>query len=81
MGQPQVLKEGSPGRAGGLDQLYRRTQIRRMRELAEVALAAYDLPRTRLTLLAHLFNTTFRVDTATGQRYVLRIHRASTPTV
>jgi Ser/Thr protein kinase RdoA (MazF antagonist) len=48
--------------------------------LAGVALAAYDLPPVRLTLLAHRFNTTFRVDTA-GQRYVLRINRAGTPTV
>ncbi len=61
--------------------LHRRTQIARLRQLAEVALAAYDLPPARLTLIAHLFNTTFRVDTATGQRYVLRIHRAGTPTV
>jgi Ser/Thr protein kinase RdoA (MazF antagonist) len=52
-----------------------------LRQLAAVALAAYDLPPSRLTLIAHLFNTTFRVDTATGQRYVLRIHRAGTPTV
>ncbi len=49
--------------------------------MALVALAAYDLPPARLTLLAHLFNTTFRVDTATGQRYMLRINRAGTPTV
>lgn len=81
LGQPQGQIEGSPDRAEVLEQFHRRTQIRRMRELAEAALTAYDLPRTRLTLLAHLFNTTFRVDTATGQRYVLRIHRAGTPTV
>jgi Ser/Thr protein kinase RdoA (MazF antagonist) len=61
--------------------LPRRTQLARMRQLAAAALAAYDLPPERLTLLAHLFNTTFRVDTATGQRYVLRIHRAGAPTV
>ncbi|HYP40466.1 MAG TPA: phosphotransferase [Chloroflexia bacterium] len=65
----------------GFEQLHRRTQIRRLRRLAEVALAAYDLPPVSMTLLAHLFNTTFRVDTATGQRYVLRIHRAGTPTL
>jgi Ser/Thr protein kinase RdoA (MazF antagonist) len=57
-----------------------RTQIRRFRKLAEAALASYDLPPSRLTLLFHLFNTTFRVDTP-GQRYVLRIHRAGAPTV
>ena len=32
--------------------------------LAEAALAAYDLPPVRLTLLAHLFNTTWQVDAA-----------------
>ncbi|HET6261194.1 MAG TPA: phosphotransferase, partial [Chloroflexia bacterium] len=63
------------------ERLHRRTQIKRLRHLAEVALAAYDLPAVSVTLLVHLFNTTFRVDTATGQRYVLRIHRAGTPTV
>lgn len=63
------------------ERLHRRTQIGRLRQLAVVALADYDLPPVRLTLIAHRFNTTFRVDTATGQRYVLRIHRAGTPTV
>lgn len=47
-----------------------------MRQLALGALAAYDLPPVRLTLIAHLFNTTFRVDTADGQRYMLRIKRS-----
>src|SRR4029453_18227311 len=55
------------------ERLPRRTQIRLLRQLAGVALAAYDLPPARVTLLAHLFNTTFRVDTATEERYVLRI--------
>ena len=79
IGQIEVEDVSSP--ESGLEQLHRRTQIGRMRQLAEVALAAYDLPQARLTLLAHLFNTTFRVDTITRQRYVLRIHRAGTPTV
>lgn len=77
--QVAVEQSGSPER--GFEQLHRRTQIGRMRHLALVALAAYDLPPVRLTLLAHLFNTTFRVDTANGQRYVLRINRAGAPTV
>src|SRR4051812_14230964 len=64
-----------------LEQLSRRSQISRWRRLAETALAAYDLPAPQLTLIAHRFNTTFQVDTATGERYVLRIHRAGTPTV
>ncbi len=49
------------------ERLARKVQIGRLRRLAEVALAAYDLGETRLTLLAHLFNMTFRVDTASGQ--------------
>ncbi len=63
------------------EDLSRRTQISQLRELALTALSAYDLPPIRLTLLAHLFNTTFRVDTATGERYVLRINRAGMPSV
>lgn len=63
------------------EQLGRRSQIRRLRRLAEIALAAYDLPTARLILLKHRHNTTFRVDTVDGQRYVLRIHRAGTPTI
>jgi len=82
--QPQP--EDSPGRGPELEErdfgrLSRRAQIARFRQLAEVALATYDLPPVRLTLLAHLYNTTFRVDTASGQRYMLRIHRSGTPTV
>jgi Ser/Thr protein kinase RdoA (MazF antagonist) len=62
------------------EHLGRRAQIARLRQLARTALADYDLGTARLTLLAHLFNTTFRVDTGAGQRYVLRIHRSGTPT-
>lgn len=61
--------------------LPRRAQIRLMRRLAQAAVAEYDLPPVRLTLMAHLFNTTFRVDTNTGERYVLHINRSGTPTV
>jgi Ser/Thr protein kinase RdoA (MazF antagonist) len=63
------------------ERLDRRSQIRLLRSLACTALTAYDLPTPRLTLLRHRHNTVFRVDTADGQRYVLRIHRAGTPTV
>lgn len=59
--------------------LHRRTQIARLRMLAENALAHYELPPVRLTLLRHRFNTTFRVDTARGERYVLRINRSGMP--
>jgi Ser/Thr protein kinase RdoA (MazF antagonist) len=73
--------ERLPNSEREFERLSRRTQIRQLRQLAVVALAAYDLPPARLTLLAHLFNTTFRVDSQHGERYVLRIHRAGTPTV
>jgi Ser/Thr protein kinase RdoA (MazF antagonist) len=73
--------EEAVNRERGFERLSRRTQIGRLRRLAAVALGAYDLPPARQTLLAHLFNTTFRVETEQGQRYVLRIHRAGTPTV
>jgi Ser/Thr protein kinase RdoA (MazF antagonist) len=63
------------------ERLDRSSQIRLLRSLAMTALAAYDLPIAHLTLLAHRHNTCFRVDTVEGQRYVLRIHRAGTPTV
>ena len=70
-------------REGGIEveQLSRSVQIGRMRRLAEVALKEYDLPPVRLTLMVHRYNTTFLVDTTDGERYVLRIHRAGTPTV
>jgi Ser/Thr protein kinase RdoA (MazF antagonist) len=45
-----------------------------MRILARTALAAYTLPETRLRLVNHLWNTTFRIDAADGSRYLLRIH-------
>jgi Ser/Thr protein kinase RdoA (MazF antagonist) len=51
-------------------------QLRRLRRLAVVALEAYDLHEPRLTALMHGDNTTFRVDLASGERYVLRIHRS-----
>jgi Ser/Thr protein kinase RdoA (MazF antagonist) len=61
--------------------LSRRAQIGQLQRLAHTAVAAYDITAPRLTLLRHLYNTTFRVDDADGQRYVLRIHRSGTPTV
>lgn len=56
------------------DTLTHRGQVARMKRLAERALHAYDVGQARLTPLAHLYNTTFRVDTPAGERYVLRIH-------
>jgi len=49
-------------------------QLWRLRRLAAMALAAYDIQEPRLTALQHEGNATFRVDRANGKRYVLRIH-------
>ncbi len=57
--------------------LTRRGQLLRLRQLARHALLAYDIADARLTPLMHADNTTFRIDAADGQRYVLRIHRPS----
>jgi Ser/Thr protein kinase RdoA (MazF antagonist) len=50
-------------------------QLGRLRRLAENALAAYGVQAERLEPLAHVENTTFRVASSDGDRYVLRIHR------
>src|ERR1700694_531607 len=42
--------------------LPRSIQLRRMRRLAQTALAAYELESANLTPLQHFLNTTFRVD-------------------
>lgn len=52
-------------------------QLGRLRRLAAASLATYDIRPARLVPLAHEENTTFRVETPTGDRYVLRIHRTA----
>jgi Ser/Thr protein kinase RdoA (MazF antagonist) len=63
------------------ESLAHRGQLGRLRQLGVKALQAYEIPEPRLTPLRHEDNTTFRVDSATGERYVLRIHRPSRKTV
>jgi Ser/Thr protein kinase RdoA (MazF antagonist) len=53
-----------------------RGEVGRLRRLAAVALSAYPVQPTALVLLGHSENVTFRVDTGTEERFVLRIHRA-----
>src|SRR4051794_21980046 len=50
-------------------------QTRRLRELTLVALRQYDLDVASVRLLSNRFNTIFRIDTAGGERFVLRINR------
>ena len=59
----------------------RRVTLGQLRKLAVAALANYDLPPVRLTLLSNYSNTTFRVDSAGERRFVLRIHQVGSPTV
>jgi Ser/Thr protein kinase RdoA (MazF antagonist) len=58
-----------------------RGQLRRLRGLAAKALTAYNIDSQNLTTLQHEGNTTFRVDLAGGERYVLRIHYPALRTV
>jgi Ser/Thr protein kinase RdoA (MazF antagonist) len=61
------------------DELSRGGQIRRMRRLARAAVDRYAVDPARITPLMAGYNTTFRVDSATGERYVLRIQRTGGP--
>lgn len=62
------------------DSLTHAGQVRRLRRLALQALAEYEISVARLSPLAHADNTTFRVDTPAGARFVLRIHRSTQKT-
>lgn len=46
-----------------------------LRAIAEQALDAWDIPTVQLELISISENTVFRLDTDTGETYVLRIHR------
>ena len=52
-------------------------QVRRLRQVALRALERYPFDVRRVRLLLHAYNTTFRVDTADGRRFALRINTNS----
>lgn len=54
--------------------LSRRTQVARLRRVAEAALEHYPVPAGRLTFVTHGENTTFRHDGPAG-RHLVRVHR------
>jgi Ser/Thr protein kinase RdoA (MazF antagonist) len=54
-----------------------RGQLGRLRALAERALTAYGIRPARIVPLAHAENSTFRVETSGGGRFVLRIQRVT----
>jgi Ser/Thr protein kinase RdoA (MazF antagonist) len=51
-------------------------QFRRLRPLAERALAAYELGPARLSPVQQVSNAVYRVEAADGRRYALRVHNA-----
>jgi Ser/Thr protein kinase RdoA (MazF antagonist) len=63
-------------------QLSAQGQVRRLRQAATMVLPSYGLAGGRIALIAHGFNTTFRVDAPSAditgapiERYLLRIHQ------
>lgn len=52
-------------------------QVHRLRQVALAAIESYPFEVGRLRLLLHEYNTTFRVDTADGRRFALRINTNS----
>ena len=56
------------------DQLTEKGQLRRLRQLVMLALQEYDLQVKRVRFLAIHTNTYFRLDTADGQKYAVRIY-------
>jgi len=59
------------------EDLSMRRQIHRLRQVAVAALQHYPFEVRRVRLLLHAYNTTFRVDTADGGRFALRINTNS----
>lgn len=51
------------------------SQVRRLRNLAQVALSDYPLKPKNIHFIHHGENTTFRVECGGGENYLLRIHR------
>jgi Ser/Thr protein kinase RdoA (MazF antagonist) len=55
------------------DALTEHGQARRLRRLAFHALQHYDLPVARLRLITNAMNGIFRLDTSTGEKWVMRV--------
>jgi Ser/Thr protein kinase RdoA (MazF antagonist) len=71
---PDVTNEMEPAMRP-FEELGHRGQVSRLRDLVEEALAAYDVRPVRMAPLRRGDNVVFRLETADGQRYALRIHR------
>lgn len=60
--------------------LTKRGQVLRLKRMAEKALCDFGIEEAILVPLEHMANTTFRVETADGGRYVMRIEAPSSST-
>jgi Ser/Thr protein kinase RdoA (MazF antagonist) len=63
------------------DQLTERGQILRLRGLVEQVMQEYDLPVKRIAFLTRMTNFLFRIETAAGEKYVLRIYSDDDSTI
>lgn len=54
-------------------QLTYRGKAKRLKALASKALEAYDLRVVKISLLSNWFNAIYRLDTAEGKRYIIRV--------
>lgn len=52
------------------------SQIRRLRALSKVALSEFPIKVKTISLINHGENTTFKIKSSDGKKYVLRIHRS-----
>ncbi len=53
------------------------SQVRQLRQLAEVAVLQFPIGARALHFINHGENATFRIEATSGRRYLLRIHRES----
>jgi len=63
-----------PGGDVAFEERSTRSQVARLRRVAERALEAYPFEAARLRLLLHGYNTTFRVDATDGRTVALRLN-------
>lgn len=68
------VDSGTGSRLHPYDQLSRGSRLRRLRKLAEAALAQYDLPDAQISFLQEADNLLYRVASPTQGQFLLRIH-------
>ena len=56
------------------DNLTKEEQVLRLTQLAKKAVEPYDFNKPELTLIKHEMNTIFKIQTKSGESFVLRVH-------